>query len=156
MRSTLFLGLSLLIVGCASTSTMSNSDADAYIRSAASRFMNAFNAGNAATVSSLYADDAVFLVANAPIARGPAEISTAFNSFMTSMHPVLNFSADRIVQSCDLAYEYGHYTMQVTPTGGSAQSDQGNYVTVWRRQPNGDWKIVADSVNSSVPMAGMR
>jgi len=31
----------------------------------------------------------------------------------------------------------------------------GNYMTVWRRMPNGDWKIVADSVNSSMPMPGM-
>ncbi len=155
MRTTLFLGLSLLILSCASTGTMSNSDADAYIRSAAPRFITAFNAGNSSGVSSFYADDAVMLTSNAPMARGPAGIGSSYNSFLTSMHPVLNFVPDRIVQSCDLAYEYGHYSMQFTPAGGSAQSDQGNYVTVWRRQPNGDWKIVADSVNSSVPMPGM-
>jgi ketosteroid isomerase-like protein len=147
------LPLFLLVTACAST--MSNSDADAYIRSAGPRFITAFNAGNSSGVSSFYTDDAVMLTSNAPMARGPAGIGSAYNSFLTSMHPVLNFAPDRIVQSCDMAYEYGHYTMQVTPPGGSAQSDQGNYVTVWRRQPNGDWKIVADSVNSSVPMAGM-
>ena len=65
---------------------------------------------------------------------------------MTGGHPTLNFAADRIVQSGDMAYEYGHYTMQMGPN-----ADQGNYVTVWRRQSNGDWKIVADSVNSSLP-----
>ena len=147
------LPLFLLVTACASTT--SNSDADAYIRSAGPRFMNAFNAGNSSAVASFYADDAVMLNSNAPIARGPASIGAAYGGFLTSMHPVLNFVPDRIVQSCDVAYEVGHYTMQITPTGGSAQSDQGNYVTVWRRQANGDWKIVADSVNSSVPMAGM-
>ena len=47
-------------------------------------------------------------------------------------------------------HEYGHYT-----TTSSSGNDQGNYVTVWHRQSNGDWKIVADSNNSSMPMAAM-
>src|ERR1700674_4876732 len=150
MRTTLFLGLSLLILGCASTSTMSSSDADAYIRGAEPRFIAAFNAGNADTVSSFYADDAVMLPPNQPIERGAAAIRGGVNGFMNAMHPTVNFAPDRIVQSCDLAYEYGHYTT-TSPNG----NDQGNYVTVWHRQPNGDWKIVADSVNSSTPMPGM-
>lgn len=150
MRTTLFLGLSLLILGCASTSTMSSSDADAYIRSAEPRFIAAFNAGNADTVSSFYADDAVMLVPNQPIARGPAAIRGGYNGFFNAMRPTLSFTPDRIVQSCDVAYEYGHYTT-TSPNG----NDQGNYLTVWRRQPNGDWKIVADSNNSSMPMPGV-
>ena len=150
MRTTLFLGLSLLILGCATSSTMSSSDADAYIRSAGPRFISAFNAGNADAVSAFYADDAVMLVPNQTIERGPAAIRGGFNGFITAMHPTLSFTPDRIVQSCDIAYEYGHYT-----TTSSNGNDQGNYVTVWHRQPNGDWKIVADSINSSMPMPGM-
>ena len=150
MRTTLFLGLSLLILGCATTSTMSNSDADAYIRAAGSRFITAFNAANADAVSAFYADDAVMLTPNQAISRGPAAIRGGYNGFFNAMHPTLSFTPDRIVQSCDIAYEYGHYT-----TTSSNGNDQGNYVTVWHRQSNGDWKIVADSINSSMPMAGM-
>jgi len=149
MRTTIFLGLSLLILGCATTGTMSN-DADAYIRAAGPRFITAFNAGNADALSSFYADDAVMLAPNQPIAQGPAAIRTAYSGFFTAMHPTLNFAPDRIVQSGDYAYEYGHYT-----TTSSSGNDQGNYVTVWHRQSNGDWKIVADSNNSSMPMAAM-
>jgi ketosteroid isomerase-like protein len=150
MRTTLFLSLSLLILGCGSTSTMSSSDAEAVIRSAAPRFITAFNAGNADVLSSFYADDAVMLVPNQPIARGPAAIRGGYNGFFNAMRPTLSFAADRIVQSCDIAYEYGHYT-----TTSANGNDQGNYVTVWHRQSNGDWKIVADSNNSSMPMPVM-
>jgi len=125
---------------------MSSNDAEAYIRGAEPRFITAFNAGNADAVAAMYADDAVLLVPNAPIARGNAAIRDAYRAAFGSGHPTLNFASDRIVQSGDVAYEYGHYTMAM----GSV-NDQGNYVSVWRRQPNGDWKMVEDSVNSSLP-----
>src|SRR2546428_6548912 len=140
MRNALVLPL-LLLTACATTSTMSSNDAEAYIRSAEPRFITAFNAGNADTIAMFYSDDAVVLAPNAPIARGNAAIRDAFRGMISSAHPTLNFAADRVVQSGDVAYEYGHYTMQMGST-----TDQGNYITVWRRQPNGDWKIVEDSV----------
>jgi uncharacterized protein (TIGR02246 family) len=142
MRFLAGISLGALIAGCA---TMSTNDADAYIRSAEPRFMSAFNAGNADAVAAMYTDDAVLLTPNAPAAVGTAAIRGAFAA-VAAMHPALSFAPDRIVQSGDVAYEYGHYTMTM---GGNR--DQGSYVTVWRRQANGDWKIVEDSVNSSMP-----
>jgi len=139
------VALSLFLAACA-TSTPTN-DADAYIRSAGQRFQSAFNAGNADAVAGFYADDAVLLLPNSPIARGSAAVRATMSG-MTGMHPSLDFSPDRISQSGDMAYEVGHYTMTM---GGNR--DQGDYVAVWRRQPNGDWKMVADSVVSSLPPA---
>lgn len=151
--------LALLISGCmASTSPMSTTasmDAENYIRSAGPRFMRAFNAGDAATVATFYSDDAVMMQPNMDLATGSMAIRNATSGFLTSMHPTLSFTPDKIMQSCDLAYEYGHYTMQMTPSGGTAMNDRGNYVTVWRRMPNGDWKIVVDSVATSMPMSSM-
>jgi ketosteroid isomerase-like protein len=143
MRFLAGISLGVLIAGCA---TMSSNDADSYIRSAEPRFITAFNAGNADAVAAFYADDAVLLLPNAPISRGSAAIRNTFSAHFSAMHPNLNFGPDRIVQSGEVAYEYGHYTM-----GMGSMSDQGNYITVWRRQANGDWKIVEDSVNSSLP-----
>lgn len=149
--------LSLLTtLGCMSTDTtrMDGGGAESYIRSAAPRFISAFNAGDADALTGFYADDAVLLAPNAEIARGTAAIRDSWAS-MFPMKPRLNFSADRIVESCDLAYEYGRYQMQMTPPGGSMMSDSGKYATVWRRMPNGEWKIVADMINTSLPAPGM-
>jgi len=143
MRTTILL--SVFLAACTTMSTSSN-DADTYIRSAIPRFISAFNAGNADAVAAFYTDDAVLLIPNAPIARGNTAIRDAYRGAFNAMRPTLNFASDRIVQSGDVAYEYGHYTM-----GMGSTTDQGNYVTVWRRQANGDWKIVEDSVNSSLP-----
>ncbi|WP_245820950.1 YybH family protein [Geodermatophilus pulveris] len=45
----------------------------------------------------------------------------------------------------DLAVEEGRYEMQV----GSEVVDEGKYVVVHRRQPDGDWKLAIDIWNSN-------
>ena len=138
--------LVVLVSGCA-TSSSTASDADAYIRSAVPRFASAFNAGDVNATAAFYTDDAVVLAPNAPAAKGAAAIRQTYGAFF-GMHPTLSFGPDSITQSGDMATEIGHYTMTM-----GAGRDQGNYVAVWRRQSNGDWKMIADSVVSSMPAA---
>jgi ketosteroid isomerase-like protein len=139
---------SLVLFGCATT-TVSN-DADMQIRAAIPRFMEAFNRSDWNAVAGFYTDDAVVLAPNTEIARGPAAIRQTFSG-MEAMRPNLSFSPDRIVQSGDMAYEYGTYRMQITPSGAATITDRGKYLTVWRRMPNGEWKIAADMFNTSMP-----
>jgi ketosteroid isomerase-like protein len=148
---------SLVLAGCATTTTTTttnSNDADTYIRAASPRFAQAFSRGDWNSVSGYYTDDAVMMAPNADTARGPAAIGQAFGSFQ-AMKPSLSLTADRVVQSGDLAYEYGTYRMQLTPPNGAMMNDRGKYLTVWRRMPNGDWKIAADIFNTSMPAPGM-
>jgi len=48
----------------------------------------------------------------------------------------------------DLAYEIGNATMIIQPQGGKAATDTVKYVVVWKRQPDGSWKLAADIWNS--------
>jgi len=153
-----FLGIvmtisSVLVFGCATTATMNN-DAEAHIRATGPRFAEALNSGDWNTLESFYADDAVMMAPNAEIARGPAAIRQAFSAF-APMRPRLSLTTDRVVQSCDMAYETGTYQLQLQPAGGSPIQDRGKYVTVWRRMPDGQWKLVADIFNTSLPAPGM-
>ena len=62
----------------------------------------------------------------------------------------LTYEVTFIKHSGDLAYDVGRYTMLVPREGGKHQ-DKGKYLTVWRRQPNGEWLIVADTWSSDLP-----
>jgi uncharacterized protein (TIGR02246 family) len=132
----------LLLCACASSTTNSSSDADAYIRSAAQRYASAFNSGDVNGVASFYTNDAVLTPPKMPATRGMAAIHDAISGFL-AQHPTLSFAADSITQNGDTATERGRYTMT---SGG--QTDHGTYTAVWKRQADGTWKMVSDTVVS--------
>lgn len=47
----------------------------------------------------------------------------------------------------NLGYTFGRYERKVTLEDGEEQSVTGNYVTIWRRQADGRWKVVFDMGN---------
>ena len=51
--------------------------------------------------------------------------------------------------SNDLGFTYGIY--RIDPVVGG-ESQYGNYVTIWRKQPNGKWKFLLHSGNQGIEM----
>jgi len=148
----------LSLFSCVSSMTTgtqtSDSTADAYIRAAGSRFETAFNAGNADDIVAFYTDDAVLLPPNSDTMTGATGIRGTFGPLIGAKAN-MDLNTDRIVQSCDVAYEYGTYTMRWNGPDGTPMNDRGKFVTIWRKMPNGDWKIAVDTFNTSMPPPGM-
>jgi ketosteroid isomerase-like protein len=44
----------------------------------------------------------------------------------------------------DLGYTLGRYELRFTGPDGAMQTSTGAYLTVWRRGPDGAWKVVLD------------
>ena len=53
-----------------------------------------------------------------------------------------------IATSGDLGYTIGHWTYSVTDSSGKTQSSKGRYVTIWKKQADGNWKYVFDTGSS--------
>jgi ketosteroid isomerase-like protein len=94
------------------------------------------------------ADDARLLRQNAFPLNGKEQIRAALNTHTgaLSWRPA---KAD-VSLSGDLAYAYGAYESKEKTTG-SKPSEQGNYVRIWKRQPDHQWKIVVDVMNPVRP-----
>ena len=59
--------------------------------------------------------------------------------------------ADKVIQSCDMATELGHYALKITPKGGGNPiEDNGKFVVTWRKV-GGQWRAIADIFNSDRP-----
>ncbi|HKY60458.1 MAG TPA: DUF4440 domain-containing protein [Gemmatimonadota bacterium] len=58
----------------------------------------------------------------------------------------------RVAESGELGYTVGDYRIsRIDSMGQAAETlDRGKYVTIWRRQPDGTWKVVADIGSSAV------
>jgi ketosteroid isomerase-like protein len=59
-----------------------------------------------------------------------------------------------VAASGDLGYTTGPYVLRETGAGPGGETQNGYYVTVWRRQADGAWKVVADLGATTPPPAG--
>jgi ketosteroid isomerase-like protein len=77
---------------------------------------------------------------------GPAAIRELMHDLLTDSTRALRWVPDKAEVSADgtLGYTWGRWTMTVKDSTGSHQASQGRYLTVWRKQRDGSWKVEAD------------
>ena len=106
---------------------------------------------------SYYADDASLLISNAPAINGKDAIRAGFKPMFDDPNFALNFQGSRseIAKSGDLGYTQGTYTLTLTdPKTKKPFTDKGKYLTTYKKQADGSWKVEADIFNSDLPAAG--
>ena len=114
--------------------------------------INAFNAGDAAAAVALVMDDAVDLPPNRPAVIGREAIRSFVQSDFDTF--TMNF-ADEIVEvevAGDLAVIWSNYTVTLTPKDdGEPIENNGKWLKVLKRQPDGSWKFSRNIWNSDNP-----
>jgi uncharacterized protein (TIGR02246 family) len=108
-------------------------------------------ANDAAAASVNYADDAVVMMPGMAAMRGRAAAQEGFKGMMTAMSiKAVKFTTEDVMVAGDMAVETGTYTMTMQPAKGKAMDDKGKYISVWKKQADGSWKIVRDINNSDM------
>ena len=89
-------------------------------------------------------DDAVFF--GRDISRGREAVSKAWLPFFTDGSLFLRWHPTQVEVSSsgDLGYSIGEYERIGKDASGKPDTATGSYVSIWRRQPTGRWKIVLD------------
>jgi uncharacterized protein (TIGR02246 family) len=127
----------------------------AAIRATDSAFARTMGAGNAAGVAAGYLPDAHLLPPDALPVKGREAIQQYFAGLLDAYHVTIVVSSDEIEGRGDLAYARGHYTLEGTPTaaGAAPLREEGKFLEVLRRQPDGTWRLAVDmwSPNSRPP-----
>lgn len=113
-------------------------------------FLVAFNGGDAAALASFYADGARIFPPGSDAVSGREAIEAFFEGFV-AMKTQLSFQLLAVHESPDLCAAIGAFEMELHPPGGGTQHNLGKYVEVWKRQPDGCWRIVEDIFNSTLP-----
>jgi ketosteroid isomerase-like protein/quercetin dioxygenase-like cupin family protein len=123
------------------------------IRELDRRWVDAIAARNLDALMTVYAQDAIFSVANAPAASGTAQVRTGWQELLGLPDLSLTFAPTRIVvaRSGDLASDVGTYRLSFRGPDGRVQ-DEGVYSVVWRKV-GGDWKVASDFVITTSPPA---
>lgn len=102
---------------------------------------------------SVYADDAVLFWPGTPMITGKTAIREFMKIFFANPACSLSFQTVKVETSQygDLAYSYGTNTVTLTDPEGHQVEDRGKYLTIYKKQPDGTWKVVADAGNSDLP-----
>jgi uncharacterized protein (TIGR02246 family) len=92
-----------------------------------------------------YADDAYFVAPGAAAADGSTAIRQVYANALTDSAFEAQVSSDKIDASGDLAYARGHFTEKYTDKKtGKVMTDKGSYLSVYKKQDDGSWKMVED------------
>jgi len=152
----------VLLAACNQSNMSSTKTATVNTDSLRTELMNTDKAWNDATQQKGYfhsridyvADDGIELSNGEMPLNGKAAISdyAAKNSDSTLKVSWVASKAE-VAASGDLGYTYGTYTDQMKTKSGRDTTIYGNYVTVWKKQPDGSWKFLVDgSTNTPKPM----
>jgi ketosteroid isomerase-like protein len=56
--------------------------------------------------------------------------------------------------SGDIGYTWGHFEGHSKDANGNPVTTTGRYITIWRKQPDGNWKVVLDAGSNEPAAAG--
>lgn len=145
MRS--FVAL-LLLIGAARANAQTPA-ALATIDHADSDWFGAMQSRNVDRIVAPYDRDGMFITAAGGVIRGRDSIAALYHRRLGAIARITEGAIVRDgVQAVNdtLVYEWGHGGMTFTDTSGATRKTLGPYLTVWRREPDGAWRIIRNLV----------
>ena len=145
--------LVLAISGCAPQVDVAVEEAA--IRTALGEAWNAVIAKDVDKFIALCADEDIMFPPNAPIVRGKQEVREYMSQFFASPGYSISRQPPQIEVSGagDLAYTWDTFELTVNDAEGNPVTQNAKHVVVWKKEPQGTWKIVADIWNFDGPAA---
>ena len=100
---------------------------------------------DAAMVSAIFLEDGVQLTLSGKVIKGRQQIMERMKTAMEGADPGVKVTVTTVNVWVDgyTAYETGKYKYEYVEKGKPGV-DEGRYVTVWKKQKNGEWKLAMD------------
>jgi ketosteroid isomerase-like protein len=159
VRASFFtIAILLIIVALRSTShkSASASGADPSVLMKADQEFDAATAARGIEgFASFIAEDMTTIQPNVPIVRGKESFISGWKTILATPGLSLRWQPQLAGISDDgtLGFTVGTYTTTRTENGSSRVIGSGKYVTIWRKQADGSWKVTFDSGAHDTPPA---
>jgi uncharacterized protein (TIGR02246 family) len=109
------------------------------------QWSEAWEKADASLLSRLFAEDGILLGRNGKFFKGPQQIFERQKVVMEGAGKGVKSTVTTVDVwlDGDTAYETGKYSYNYEEKGKPV-TEEGRYVTVWKRQSDGSWKIIMD------------
>jgi ketosteroid isomerase-like protein len=155
MRNILLL-LCLALSACASAPSQDASDVRSIIERHNSNAERWYASGEIDSIASLFAEDAWQMPPNSPPLIGREAIRLFWREAVKWGKWEFSLQTQDVSVSGRIAIERGKYLLKFVagpgaPPGMTSFADRGNYLVHWRRELNGEWRVVGDAPVSEIP-----
>ena len=123
------------------------------ILAADAAWMKVYSAKDLEKSVAFFDNEGSMLPANAPIATGKDAVTKLIGSAFATPDYMLSWHANKVgaARSGELGYTSGTYDFTMKDASGKTISDKGKYLTVWKKEADGSWKVLFDQYNSDLP-----
>ncbi len=118
------------------------------------RFAKDVAARGGAGFASWFADDGMTLGNGAAPVVGKEAIAKSANWLAKDYLLTWTPTDAKMGPSGDIGYTWGHYEGKSKDANGNPVSTSGRYITIWRREKDGTWKVVLDAGANDAPEGG--
>lgn len=101
-----------------------------------------------------FTEDGMELPNGEPVARGKAAIRAVMTPLLSDPTNKLRWEPEyaSVAASGDLGYTFGHATIgKVGPSGVEKVFLKLKYIAIWKRQPDGQWRVAVDVGTADPP-----
>ena len=129
------------------------SEASKELRTLDAKLGQAIDAKDVAAIAAFYADDAILMPTAEPVVRGKSAITEEWKHILAipAFQNESMLSGVEVASSEDLAYTYGSYRSQLMGEDGKLATEPGKWLTIWKKQPDGKWRIAVETYNTDIP-----
>jgi len=133
---------------------MTLSDIDIIARRRA-EFVAAFNREDITVMSDILSDDHIGMPPNRPALNGIDDCRAFWRAGFAAAESRFSTTAESLEVVGDLAVDRFRWSVDSAPrNGGEPIHDEGKNIWIWRRQPDGAWKLAQAIWNSEPAQAG--
>jgi ketosteroid isomerase-like protein len=127
---------------------------DSAAHQAHENYVRVINSNNIDSLTAMLTDDVVFLAANDKPMVGKPAVRAWVDGYIKAFHTKWDKPVQEFVVSGDHAIERYSYTSTDTPVGGGKDVvDTGWGLVVYRREPDGVWRVARDAFGPDHPPA---
>jgi ketosteroid isomerase-like protein len=142
--------LLILLLAAVTFSQQSHSQSPASpeeaVRRADQAWLKAITSKSVQDAVDLYDAEAITMGPAMPPAHGPAEIRAMWQKLFAQPNFRVTWKTERIVIT-----DAGKIAAATGTWSGAGETDAGPFLAVWRKQPDGKWKVLIDSAWFSSP-----
>jgi ketosteroid isomerase-like protein len=123
----------------------------AFLYSLEAKFAHDTAQQGGAAFAKWFADDGIELANGKAPVIGHAAIAASANWAPDQYQLTWTPEGGRMSPAGDMGFTWGHYEGHAKDRDGSPILNSGRYMTVWKKQPDGSWKVELDSSNQEPP-----